>query len=76
MISTKFYMLKNFPRKQLTFRNTCGIVNITCEKGFCFYARFRFSSIKIRRLHGREAVGIPGGAGNDTNNKEVPLDAR
>lgn len=35
---------------------------------------FRFSAHGGSFLpNGREAVGIPGGAGNDTNNKEVPL---
>jgi len=38
---------------------------------------FRFSAAAEKSSkNGREAVGIPGGAGSDTNNKEVPLDAR
>jgi len=37
---------------------------------------FRFSVLAAACFKGREAVGVPGLAGQDTNNKEVPLDAR
>jgi hypothetical protein len=46
------------------------------KKGFFVARFFRFSGGSKVLTRGREAVGIPGGAGNDTNNKEVPLDAR
>ena len=47
------------------------------KKGFFVVRFFRFSSAGGGDpLKGREAVGIPGGAVLDTNNKEVPLDAR
>jgi len=46
------------------------------KKGFLFVRIFRFSAAKKPFAKCREAVGIPGVAGNDTNNKEVPLDAR
>jgi len=40
-------------------------------------AFFAFQAAAEKTLQkGREAVGIPGGAVLDTNNKEVPLNAR
>jgi len=53
-------------------------LTLPVKKGFCCCAHFSlFSAGGVRPLkNGREAVGIPGVAGNDTNNKEVPLDAR
>lgn len=47
------------------------------KKGFFVVRFFRFSGGGGKTLQkGREAVGIPGGAVLDTNNKEVPLNAR
>ena len=47
------------------------------KKGFLVVRFFRFSGGGGKDLtKGREAVGIPGGAVLDTNNKEVPLNAR
>ena len=47
------------------------------KKGFFVVRFFRFSSAGEEVFpKGREAVGIPGGAVLDTNNKEVPLNAR
>ena len=47
------------------------------KKGFVVMRFFRFSAMARRTFSiGREAVGVPGNAGMDTNNKEVPLDAR
>ena len=47
------------------------------KKGFFVVRFFRFSGVNKTTLKTcREAVGIPGLAVLDTNNKEVPLDAR
>ena len=47
------------------------------REGFVVMRFFRFSAMSAGLFQtGREAVGIPGGAGLDTNNKEVPLNAR
>ena len=46
------------------------------KKGFVVVRIFAFQPRHHSTELGREAVGIPGVAGNDTNNKEVPLDAR
>ena len=46
------------------------------KKGFVVVRVFAFQPRRLSTERCREAVGIPGVAGNDTNNKEVPLDAR
>ena len=47
------------------------------KKGFCCCAHFRFSATDRAPFKPcREAVGIPGLAVLDTNNKEVPLEMR
>ena len=57
---------------------TCSIIFLTCEKGFSCRACFSLSRSDGEFFQkGREAIGIhPASAGHDTNNKEVPLNAR
>ena len=70
-------ILEFFPKKQLTLRLTYGTISLTCEKGLLLScAFFAFQPRRPEPSECREAVGIPGVAGKDTNNKEVPLDAR
>ena len=46
------------------------------KKGFVVMRFFAFAQNSRALNLGREAIGIPGSAGNDTNNKEVPLEMR
>ena len=46
------------------------------KKGFLFVRVFRFSAAKREIFRKQGGSRYPRHAGNDTNNKEVPLDAR
>jgi hypothetical protein len=61
----------------LTLRPYCAKIIITCGKGLNFHAFLRFPTQENNSISeaGRQSVS-PAEAGSDTNNKEVPLDAR
>jgi hypothetical protein len=74
-MKTKKILRKN-SQNRLTKGFISAKINFTCEKGFICRARFRFRAGQGPLWRAGRQSASPAQAGQEANNKEVPLNAR